>query len=65
MGSLAIGQEVAVTPLQMAAAYSVLANNGSWIRPHIVRELRGPDGTVTFQAKIEARPALESRCSAA
>jgi cell division protein FtsI (penicillin-binding protein 3) len=65
MGSLAIGQEVAVTPLQMAAAYSVLANNGSWIKPHIVRELRNPDGGVTFQAKIDARPALKAETCAA
>src|ERR1051326_8135776 len=65
MGSLAIGQEVGVTPLQMAAAYSVLANNGTWIKPHIVRELRNPDGSVTFQAKIEARPALKAEtCTA-
>src|SRR2546429_7205301 len=47
IGSLAIGQEIGVTPLQMASAYSVLANNGSWIKPHIVRELRNPDGGVT------------------
>jgi cell division protein FtsI (penicillin-binding protein 3) len=65
MGSLAIGQEVGVTPLQMAAAYSVLANNGSWIKPHIVRELRNPDGNVTFQAKIETRPALKAETCAA
>jgi cell division protein FtsI (penicillin-binding protein 3) len=65
MGSLAIGQEVGVTPLQMVAAYSVLANNGSWIKPHIVRELRNPDGAVTFQAKVEARPALKADTCAA
>lgn len=65
MGSLAIGQEVGVTPLQMASAYSVLANNGSWIKPHIVRELRNPDGGVTFQAKVEARPALKAETCAA
>jgi len=65
MGSLAIGQEVGVTPLQMATAYSVLANNGSWIKPHIVRELRNPDGGVTFQAKAEARPALKAETCAA
>ncbi len=47
IGSLAIGQEVAVTPLQMATAYSVIANDGNWIKPHLVRELRNPDGTVT------------------
>src|SRR5205085_3084309 len=65
IGSLAIGQEVGVTPLQMATAYSVLANNGNWIKPHIVRELRNPDGTVTYQAKIEARPALKAETCAA
>src|SRR5438270_11232569 len=65
IGSLAIGQEVGVTPLQMAAAYSILANNGSWIKPHIVRELRSPDGAVTFQAKIESRPALQPETTVA
>src|SRR5437660_3280292 len=65
IGSLAIGQEVGVTPLQMATAYSVLANNGSWIKPHLVRELRNPDGTVTFRAKIETRPALKAETCAA
>jgi cell division protein FtsI (penicillin-binding protein 3) len=65
IGSLAIGQEVGVTPLQMAAAYSVLANNGNWIKPHIVRELRNPDGSVTFQAKVESRPALKPETTAA
>ncbi|MFN2579311.1 MAG: penicillin-binding protein [Pyrinomonadaceae bacterium] len=65
IGSLAIGQEVAVTPLQMVTAYSALANNGSWIKPHIVRELRSADGAVTFQAKIESRPVLKPETTAA
>ena len=59
IGSLAIGQEVGVTPLQMATAYSVLANGGTLVKPHLLRELRGPDGTVLFQAKPETRPALK------
>ena len=58
IGSLAMGQEIGVTPLQMAAAYSALANGGTWIKPHLVRELRAPDGTVTYQAKPETHPAL-------
>ena len=65
IGSLAIGQEVGVTPLQMATAYSVLANNGNWIKPHIVRELRNPDGAITFRAKIESRSALKPETTAA
>jgi penicillin-binding protein 2 len=65
IGSLAIGQEVGVTPVQMASAYSVVANNGNWVKPHIVRELRNPDGTMTFRAKLETRPALKPETCAA
>src|SRR3989441_3154856 len=60
IGSIAIGQEVGVTPLQMATAYSVIANGGSWGKPHVVRELRSPDGAIMFQAKTESRPALKA-----
>src|SRR5256884_821670 len=59
IGSIAMGQEVGVTPLQMATAYSVLANGGTLVKPHLLRELRAPDGTVLFQAKPETRPALK------
>jgi len=65
IGSIAMGQEVGVTPVQMAAAYGVLANGGTWVKPHLVREMRAPDGTVLFQAKPEARPALKSETAAA
>jgi cell division protein FtsI (penicillin-binding protein 3) len=37
MGNLPIGQGEAVTPIQMAAAYSAIANGGLLVRPHIVR----------------------------
>ncbi|HEY6046019.1 MAG TPA: penicillin-binding protein [Pyrinomonadaceae bacterium] len=59
IGSIAIGQEVGVTPLQMAVAYSVLANGGSWVKPHVVRELRSVDDSILFQAKTESRPVLK------
>ena len=65
IGSIAIGQEVGVTPLQMATAYGILANGGTWVKPHLVRELRAPDGAVLFQAKPEARTALKSETAAA
>lgn len=60
IGSIAIGQEIGVTPLQMATAYSVLANGGSLVKPHVVREMRSPDGAVLFQAKTESREVLKS-----
>ena len=36
MGNLPIGQGLAVTPMQMAAAYSALASDGAVRRPHVV-----------------------------
>ena len=53
MGSIAIGQEVGVTPLQMAAAFGALANDGVRVAPHLVREIRADDGAVVFQASPE------------
>jgi cell division protein FtsI (penicillin-binding protein 3) len=65
IGSIAIGQEIAVTPLQMATAYCAIANDGMLVKPHLVRELRSPDGTVLFQAKLEARRVLKPETTAA
>jgi cell division protein FtsI (penicillin-binding protein 3) len=59
VGSIAIGQEIGVTPLQMATAYSVLANGGTLVKPHVVREMRSANGAVLFQAKTESRQALK------
>jgi len=36
LGNMAIGQGVAVTPLQMAAGYSAIGNGGVLHRPHVV-----------------------------
>lgn len=44
--SLAIGYEVAVTPLQIAMAYGALANGGVLLEPRIVRDLRDERGRV-------------------
>ncbi|MBI4466524.1 MAG: transpeptidase family protein [Acidobacteria bacterium] len=42
IGAIAMGQEVAVTPLQLTAAISAIANGGVWVQPRVVREiLRG------------------------
>jgi cell division protein FtsI/penicillin-binding protein 2 len=37
LGNLPIGQGEAVTPIQMATAYSAIANGGVMVRPHIVQ----------------------------
>lgn len=56
LSSMAIGYEVMVTALQMANAYSCIANGGVLMKPYIVkRELR-PDGKVIKENKpVEVR----------
>jgi len=45
-GSLAMGYEVSVTPLQLAVAYAALANDGVLLTPTLIRDVRGPGGDV-------------------
>jgi cell division protein FtsI (penicillin-binding protein 3) len=40
VGSVSMGQEIGVTPLQMITAMSAMANGGLIMRPHVVRALR-------------------------
>jgi cell division protein FtsI (penicillin-binding protein 3) len=43
-GSIPIGHGVAVTPMQMAGAFAAIANDGTWIQPHLINSTIGPDG---------------------
>lgn len=47
--SMAMGYEVAVTPLQLAAAYVAFANDGELLEPALVKEVRAPDGHVLYR----------------
>ncbi len=40
---LSLGQELSVTPLQIATAFAAVANGGNLVRPHVVRALRAQD----------------------
>ncbi|HSY80587.1 MAG TPA: penicillin-binding transpeptidase domain-containing protein [Gemmatimonadaceae bacterium] len=46
--SLAIGYELAVTPVQLALAYAAIANGGKLLEPGLIREIRRSDGTVLY-----------------
>ncbi len=53
--NLAVGQgDVEATPLQLAVAYSAIANGGNVVRPHVGLEVDAPDGTVL--QKIDPPP---------
>jgi cell division protein FtsI (penicillin-binding protein 3) len=45
IGNVPIGQGIAVTPLQMVAAYGAIANDGMWIEPHFVDRIVGQERT--------------------
>jgi cell division protein FtsI/penicillin-binding protein 2 len=46
IGAISIGQEVAVTPLQILRAYSAIANGGFLVKPHVVSEIISLGGRV-------------------
>ncbi len=43
--TMAIGQEVAVTSIQLVTAYAAIANGGRLVKPHVVAEVRDARGT--------------------
>jgi cell division protein FtsI/penicillin-binding protein 2 len=59
----AIGYSVAVTPLQMAAAYAAIGNDGIWTTPHIVSSTVDAQGQ-TEVAGIETRTVVSQETAA-
>ncbi|HEX6761498.1 MAG TPA: penicillin-binding protein 2 [Gaiellaceae bacterium] len=39
IGNVPIGQGIDVTPIQVAAAYGAVANDGVWIQPHLIERI--------------------------
>jgi stage V sporulation protein D (sporulation-specific penicillin-binding protein) len=46
IATMAMGQSIAVTPLQLLTAVAAVANDGQRLRPQIVREVRGKKGEI-------------------
>ncbi len=46
IATMAMGQSIAVTPLQLVTAIAAVANDGQRLRPQIVREVRGANGEI-------------------
>src|SRR5437867_11636961 len=43
IGSISMGQEVGVTPIQLISAVSAIANGGMLYKPHVIAQLRRGD----------------------
>src|ERR1043165_222968 len=65
IGSIAIGQEVGVTPVQMVAAFGALANDGMRVAPHLIREVRDEGGNVVYRAQPEQRRVISAETAIA
>ncbi|MBQ5502430.1 MAG: PASTA domain-containing protein [Selenomonas sp.] len=61
MATSAIGQSIAVTPLQLVTAMSAIANDGILLKPHIVKSIRNADGSMYEErGKKEVRRVIDS-----
>ena len=49
--SVVMGYELSVTPLQLATAYSALANGGELLQPNIIKEIRTASGDLVYQSR--------------
>jgi cell division protein FtsI/penicillin-binding protein 2 len=56
IGNVPIGQGIAVTPMQMAAAYAAIANGGVWVEPHLVDRVGGRVMHHRAHRRIVSRP---------
>ena len=63
LASVSMGYQVGVTPLQMAAALSSIANGGELIEPRIVRAVIGENGRQPVPRKV-LRRTVSARTSA-
>ncbi len=56
IGAISMGQEVAVTAVQMATAIGVIANGGNLVRPRVISRVMAREG-----ARIDDTPEVEVR----
>jgi cell division protein FtsI (penicillin-binding protein 3) len=56
IGNVPIGQGIAVTPIQMAAAYATIANRGVWVQPHLVERVQGSKRVRPHTHRVLQRP---------
>jgi penicillin-binding protein 1B len=58
--SVALGS-YEVTPLEIAGAYTVFANDGQLVKTSMIKAIRTPDGKRIYQSKVEKQDAIDPR----
>ncbi|MEN2995118.1 MAG: penicillin-binding protein 2 [Thermodesulfovibrio sp.] len=61
IGAIPIGQEVAVTPIQVLRAYAAIANGGYLVKPFVVSEIRSPEGKILYKAVIQRQRIISEK----
>lgn len=59
IGSVSMGQEVGVTPVQLVTAVSAIANGGTLYKPHVVAEVRRGSQTLPMTGPLAPGEAKE------
>jgi cell division protein FtsI (penicillin-binding protein 3) len=62
--TVAFGQGVSSTSLQLAGAINTIANGGTYVAPKLVKATVGPDGSVTEAAPAEERRVVSEEAAA-
>ncbi len=57
------GQTKGVIPLEMCAAYGILANRGIKVEPYFIQEIKGPDGRLLEKASPDKEVVLDENIS--
>ena len=63
IGTVPIGQGIAVTPIQMARAYAAIANGGVLVRPHLIERVDGRAIATTKKRRVVSRSVSEQMLS--
>lgn len=53
IATMAIGQSIAVTPIQLITAFCAIANDGILLKPHIVKSIKNANGTTYSETRVE------------
>jgi len=59
IGSISMGQEIGVTPMQLVTAVSAIANGGSLYKPHVISEMRRGDQVLPLTGALAPTEAKE------
>ena len=54
IGSVSMGQEIGVTPIQLITAVSAIANGGLLIKPHVVQQIKRGEQVMPLPASLSA-----------